>query len=194
MLCPHCRRQVPRGALFCPSCSTPLNGATAVYEIVLRDTTRMSLLEGITIGRGPANTVQFDGETVSRHHARITPDANGGPPSLEDAGSSYGTWVDGRRVEGPLRLRDGSHIRVGDEEIVVERRRGPAEAGRTIVVPVGESLVMPAVGKTPALEPALDARHDRPRLRSGYALKRLVAAEGPRRWVLNDLNNGKFLH
>jgi putative peptide zinc metalloprotease protein len=172
----------------------PLNGATAVYELVLRDTTRVPVLDGITIGRGPANTVRLDGESVSRHHARITPDANGGPPSLEDAGSSYGTWVDGQRIDGPLRLRDGSHIRLGDEEMVVERRRGPAEAGRTIVVPAGEEVVMPAVDTSPGLEPALDPRHDHPRLRSGYALKRLAATEGPRRWVLNDLNNGKFLH
>ncbi len=32
-----------------------------------------------------------------------------------------------------------------------------------------------------------------PRLRSGYALKRLAAAEGERRWVLKDLRSGEFV-
>jgi putative peptide zinc metalloprotease protein len=33
----------------------------------------------------------------------------------------------------------------------------------------------------------------RPRVRSGYALKRLEASEGNRRWVLKDLRSGSFL-
>ena len=32
-----------------------------------------------------------------------------------------------------------------------------------------------------------------PRVRSGYALKRLDATEGSKRWVLKDLNRGTFL-
>ena len=33
----------------------------------------------------------------------------------------------------------------------------------------------------------------RPRVRSGYALKRLEAGEGNRRWVLKDLESGTFV-
>src|SRR6185503_17419688 len=32
-----------------------------------------------------------------------------------------------------------------------------------------------------------------PRVRSGYALKRLDASEGNRRWILRDLEDGTFL-
>ena len=33
----------------------------------------------------------------------------------------------------------------------------------------------------------------RPRVRSGYALKRMDADEGPRRWVLRDLSRDSYL-
>ena len=94
------------------------------------------------------------------------------------AGSSHGTFLDGVRVTGPVRLHDGARLRLGDSELAVERRRDAAEAGRTIVVPAGQ--VVPA-------------GVDRPRLRPGYALKRLEASEGSKRWVLKDLESGTFL-
>jgi putative peptide zinc metalloprotease protein len=193
MLCPNCRRQIPRGSAFCPSCGASLNGAAGPFDLVLPDGTHVPVLDGMTIGRAPGNTVQLDDPSVSRHHASITPVAGTGTPLLEDAGSSYGTWLDGERVDRARGLRDGSRIRLGDEELVVERRRSSTEAGRTIVVPPGDSLVLPASGARASLEPATNFG-ERPRLRSGYALKRLEAAEGPRRWVLNDLRKGKFLH
>jgi putative peptide zinc metalloprotease protein len=194
MLCPNCRRQIARGSAFCPSCGASLNGAVGLFELVLPDGTRVPVLDGMTIGRAPGNTLQLDDPSVSRHHASIAPGADNGAPLLEDAGSSYGTWLDGRRVDGQRGLRDGSRIRLGDQELLVERRRSAAEAGRTIVVPPGESLVLPASGAQAGLEPGATGFAEKPRLRSGYALKRLEAAEGPRRWVLNDLRKGKFLH
>ena len=56
-------------------------------------------------------------------------------PVIEDAGSSHGTFVDGERVRGPVRLRDGARIRLGDAELGGRAARDAAEAGRTIVVP-----------------------------------------------------------
>lgn len=153
----------------------------------------MPILDGMTIGRAPGNTLELDNPSVSRHHARITLGDPTRAPRLEDAGSSYGTRLDGSPVEGVRTLRDGARITLGDEELLVERRRSSTEAGRTIVVPPGDSLVLPATGALAALAPAATGLGERPRLRSGYALKRLEAAEGPRRWVLNDLRNGKFL-
>ena len=95
---------------------------------------------------------------------------------LEDAGSSYGTWLDGQRLDGPVQLRDGARIRMGNQELVVERRRDEAEAGRTVVVQPGESLSCrcrrPAAWRR-------QAASDHPSVRSGYALKRLEASEGP---------------
>jgi putative peptide zinc metalloprotease protein len=154
-----------------------------VLELVLPDRTRVPLLDEVTLGRAPGSTVRLEDPAVSRRHARITVEANGGGSVvLEDAGSTSGTWLDGRRMDGPSPLADGSRIRMGNLELFVERRRDEAEAGRTMVVHQGESLVVPA-----------GQFGTNPRVRSGYALKRLEAAEGRMRWVLRDLESDRFL-
>src|SRR4051794_41825632 len=141
----------------------------------------------MTIGRAPGATLVLADPTVSRRHARISAGA-----VLEDAGSSHGTWLDGVRVTGPSPLHDGAEIRLGDAELRVERRRESAEAGRTIVVRPGASLLVPSVG-APDLSGSATQFGFRPRVRSGYALKRLDASEGPRRWILKDLESGGVL-
>src|SRR4051812_41389485 len=169
MLCPNCHRQIARGSSFCPSCGRSLTEAAGLFELVLRHGTRVPVLDGMTIGRAPGNTLQLDDPSVSRHHARITLGDPSGAPLLEDAGSSYGTRLDGSRVDGVRSLSDGSHITLGDEELLVERRRSAAEAGRTIVVPPGDSLILPASGAAAALAPTATDFGEHPRLRSGYA-------------------------
>jgi putative peptide zinc metalloprotease protein len=149
-------------------------------ELVLPDRTRIPVLGEITIGRSPESTLRLDDASVSRRQARISINGSGeGEATLEDSGSSYGTWLDGERVNGPTALHDGARIRVGNQELVVERRRDESEAGRTIVVPAGQS--------------ALGDFDTHPTVRPGYALKRLAASEGPRRWVLRDLEADRFL-
>jgi putative peptide zinc metalloprotease protein len=192
MLCPDCRRQVLRGAPFCGSCGAPLAGADAPLELVLAGGERVPLVEDLTIGRSPAATLRLADPTVSRTHAHIFPSGNGGRARIEDAGSSHGTFLDGVKIDGPVALRDGAQIRLGDQELSVERRRGAAEAGRTIVVRPGASLVVPATG-APGVAAQATQFGVRPRVRSGYALKRLDEEEGTRRWVLRDLARGGYL-
>jgi hypothetical protein len=181
VLCPSCRRQLERGASYCGSCGTPLNGASAPLELVLADATRVPVVGELTIGRAPGVSLLLSDPSVSRMHARITADA-----VLEDAGSSHGTWLDGERVTGPARLHDGARIRLGDAELRVERRRESTEAGRTIVVQAGAIV--------PPMPPGQGTQFGmRPQVRAGYALKRLDASEGRQRWVLRDLASGTFL-
>src|SRR5215204_1018502 len=162
-------------------------------ELVLADHTRVPLLHDMTIGRAPGSTLQLDDPAVSRRQARISVPGNDDEQAvLEDAGSSYGTWLDGKRLDSPAELHDGSRIRMGNHELVVERRRNESEAGRTVVVQPGESLLLPAAGGQASV--ASPGRFgDHPRVRSGYALKRLEASEGDRRWVLRDLESDHFL-
>jgi hypothetical protein len=150
-----------------------------VLEIVLPDHDRRALVGEVTIGRDPGNTLQLADPSVSRFHARVRA-VNGGA-TLEDAGSSYGTWLDGRRIAEAVELHEGSRIRLGDLELIVDRRRDEGEAGRTIVVPQAAAATVAA------------RFGGRPRVRSGYALKRLEAREGDRRWVLEDLRSGRFV-
>ena len=191
MLCPSCRRQLDRGAGFCLGCGAPVAGHAAPLELVLGDRTRVAVMAEMTIGRSPGSTLVIDDPTVSRVHARISGNG-GGPTVIEDAGSSHGTWVNGARISKPIELRDGIRLRLGDQELLVERRRESTEAGRTIVVRPGASLVVPAMG-TPGVTSQATQFGMRPRVRSGYALKRLEATEGNRRWVLRDLESDTFL-
>jgi putative peptide zinc metalloprotease protein len=149
-------------------------------ELLLPDRTRLPLDRALSIGRAPESSVRLTDATVSRLHARISP-ARDGTAVLEDAGSSYGTWLDGRRVDAPTPLQEGSRIRLGDLELVVDRARGEDEAGLTVVVPPNASTTM-TVGPG-----------ESPRVRSGYALKRLAAGEDDRRWVLKDLRSDRFV-
>src|SRR5262249_53870939 len=71
-------------------------------------------------------------------------------------------------------------------------RRNHSDAGRTVVVRAGESLVVRGVGRFEQASSAI-AYGLRPRARPGWALKRLDAAEGDQRFVLRDLERDTFL-
>src|SRR3954470_366682 len=192
MLCTRCRRQLSRAADYCGACGAPGAGAAAPLELVLADRTRVPLLGDVTIGRAPGSTVMLADPSVSRVHARISLGGSGGGARIEDAGSSAGTLVDGVVISAATTLHDGARLQFGAQELRVERRRDSAEAGRTIVVRPGASLVVPAMG-TPDVAAAATSFGVRPRVRSGYALKRLDVSEGPKRWVLKDLDRNTFL-
>jgi pSer/pThr/pTyr-binding forkhead associated (FHA) protein len=78
---------------------------------------RLEQLEGragrVTIGRNPTNDVALTwDEQVSRLHAEIEP--LGGEWILTDEGlSRNGSFVNGERLDGRRRLRDGDVIRIG---------------------------------------------------------------------------------
>jgi putative peptide zinc metalloprotease protein len=167
-------------------------GAAEPLELVLADETRVPLVGDMTIGRAPSSSVVLADPTVSREHARISPGGNGRGVRIEDAGSSAGTLVDGVAITSATLLQDGNQVQIGGQTLRVERRRNEAEAGRTIVVKPGASLLVPSIGP-PGVESAATQFGMKPRVRSGYALKRLDASEGTKRWVLKDLNRNTFL-
>jgi len=61
-----------------------------------------------TIGRHAENDVCLPGMAVSRYHCEIR--VEDGAWVLEDQGSTYGTYVNGRKVEGSLALGDGDSV------------------------------------------------------------------------------------
>jgi putative peptide zinc metalloprotease protein len=187
-----CRRQLDRRAGRCPSCGASRSGRDGAMELVLQDGTEVPVVHELTIGRAPGNGLQLADPSVSRVHARVAPVQGGGALVVRDERSSYGTWVDGRRIESPASLRDGARVRLGDQELVVRRRRGNSEAGRTIVVPAGASIVVRQTPGQSSVSTADVRTASHPRLRSGHALKRLEAGEGTYRWVLKDLVGGGF--
>ncbi|HEU5213335.1 MAG TPA: FHA domain-containing protein [Gaiellaceae bacterium] len=190
MLCRSCRRLLAPGADACAVCGTPLYEALYPVELVFGDGTRLPLSGSLTIGRAAENDIRIDDPTVSRRHARVWFDAAGA--HVEDAGSSHGTFVDGERIAAETQLKDGAQVRLGDVELRAERRRSSDEAGRTMVVRAGASVFLPSIGSGD-VEATGTSFGFRPRVRSGWALKRLPASEGDRRWVLKDLADGGFM-
>jgi hypothetical protein len=80
------------------------------------DGTRVTLTEGLTLGRADDNGVKLRDARSSRHHARIIGDGTGW--SVEDLGSSNGTFVDGAQVRR-ARLDRGQTLTIGDTPLKV---------------------------------------------------------------------------
>ncbi len=70
------------------------------------------------IGRDPTSAIKLVDEEVSRRHALVG--ASEGHVTIEDLGSSNGTFVDGRLVSDEVVLRPGQRLRVG--QTVMELR------------------------------------------------------------------------
>ncbi|MEO8430541.1 MAG: SpoIIE family protein phosphatase [Acidobacteriota bacterium] len=72
-----------------------------------------------TIGRSSMNDLPIADKMLSRQHARIVKDGNGGV-SIEDMGSRNGTFVNGERLTVLLPLKSGDRITVGGVTLKVE--------------------------------------------------------------------------
>ena len=66
----------------------------------------------VTLGRDITNDIVINDPEVSRHHCRLTQGAGG--YTLEDLGSTNGTFVNGQRLTGPRPLSPGDMIGLGE--------------------------------------------------------------------------------
>ncbi|HEY3200042.1 MAG TPA: FHA domain-containing protein [Actinomycetes bacterium] len=73
----------------------------------------------ITIGRAADSTIVLDDDYASSHHARVYP--HDGMWLVEDLGSTNGTYLDRRKVDGPTPVQIGIPIRIG--KTVLELRK-----------------------------------------------------------------------
>ncbi len=98
-----------------------------VHALVLTDEVgamrRVALTPaGLSIGRVPSNDLVLPSPDVSRQHARIT--LTGDVAMLGDLGSTNGTWLDGKRIEGAEALAPGARFSIGS--FAFHYQRGPA--------------------------------------------------------------------
>ena len=75
----------------------------------------------VLIGRAPECTLVLDDDYASNRHARVF--AADGTWMVEDLGSTNGTLLSNRRIEGAVPFKPGAQVRIGRTEI--ELRRGP---------------------------------------------------------------------
>src|SRR5712691_3333775 len=167
--CSRCGWSGPAGQASCPRCGQPLNSASNVEPTLVQTSSRPVLLlkllggelppeeweiEGVPVGIGRLDDseITLPHRSVSRHHARIVPSANG--YEVEDLGSTNGTWLNDKPLNDRVALSDGDSLMVGDIPLVVEliqpQRQaqpeiydipqlpaGPAAPGRAAQAPEG---------------------------------------------------------
>ena len=96
----------------------PGTAATPVCRLIWRRRQFEIAAGASVLGRDRGCGAYIDGESVSRHHARLT--VTGGEASIEDLGSKNGTWVGGERIHRVVPLTDGTLFRLGSETIRFE--------------------------------------------------------------------------
>jgi pSer/pThr/pTyr-binding forkhead associated (FHA) protein len=154
---------------------------------------RLGLDRAIVIGRAPDADLVIEDAEVSRHHARVSPAADGSAV-VEDLGSYNGTFVNANQLYGTARLDPGDELIVGvtvirarDEREAMTQgsavRAVPAALARAPRAPdyvnpavvTGESALGAPSAETPSLEKYLDVRVRRRAQLAPLALFVLVA-------------------
>lgn len=101
--------------------SGPRNAIASVRSAELRTFPRYSVSRGAddfvletginVLGRDPSVAIYIEHPSVSRRHARISVEGNAAV--LDDLKSRNGTFLDGRRIDGPTMLHQGAVIGLG---------------------------------------------------------------------------------
>ncbi len=72
---------------------------------------QVPLTGAVDIGREPSLTLALDDTQISRRHARVSIQNN--QAVVEDLGSTNGTYLNDRRLSGPMVMNRGDRLRVG---------------------------------------------------------------------------------
>src|SRR5262245_29514660 len=95
-----------------------------IYSAWLEDASgkRVPIRGTCSLGRAESNQVTLQDDTVSRRHAVIQPQGEQ-EYWLVDFGSRNGSYVNGKRIAQPTRLRDGVTITIGAFQYVFRQPR-----------------------------------------------------------------------
>jgi pSer/pThr/pTyr-binding forkhead associated (FHA) protein len=117
----------------------------------------------LVLGREAADLVIDDPE-VSRRHAGLRP--AGGGLEVEDLGSLNGTWVNGTRIQGVVRLEPGDRVQLGDTSFELPQGRvEQTVASRRPVRMAGQEAFSPPAQRA-TRRPAVASRRLTPTLLS----------------------------
>ncbi|MDH6111966.1 pSer/pThr/pTyr-binding forkhead associated (FHA) protein [Kitasatospora sp. MAP12-15] len=106
-------QQLGRGRRGAPTQLVVVEGSLTGTTVALQGQT-------ITLGRAHDSTIVLDDDYASSRHARIYPD-QAGQWTVEDLGSTNGTYLDRQRLTVPTPLQPGMPIRIG--RTVIELRK-----------------------------------------------------------------------
>src|ERR1700674_2745553 len=94
--------------------------------------------EEITIGRQDGNTIRLTERNVSRRHARLVKD--NGSLLIEDLGSYNGVRVNGEKIAGPTKIKEGDLVEIGDYDLGIQGKFDtptPAGTSKPATLPPG---------------------------------------------------------
>src|SRR5438093_1073026 len=126
--------------------------------------------QAIVIGRDQDCDVPLDDTRVSRRHARLRVDATG-TATLEDLGSTNGTFVNGRRIEGATVVHEGDSISIGNSRTTLAGDAAAVGGASTVVVPSAR----PSAGLT-VIRTSLARANRTARIAIGLAVIVLIVA------------------
>jgi transcriptional regulator with PAS, ATPase and Fis domain len=113
-------RETPRvGALIVVGSGTALDGLRAPRIVPMQTLTLQIGRRPQTPPEGIASWLTIPDPTVSSIHARIQRASSGADLFIvQDLESTNGTYVDGKRAQGPVPLRDGAVLFLGSQVVV----------------------------------------------------------------------------
>jgi hypothetical protein len=102
----------------------------------------------VTLGRDITNEITINDPEVSRHHCRLT--RGGGGYTIEDLGSTNGTFVNGQRLTGARPLSSGDIVGLGETVILAYEATSMAPAaGYYPEAPAQATVVGPGAAPAP---------------------------------------------
>lgn len=96
--------------------------------------------DGLTVGRDAGCSLTLADRQLSSHHAEFER-SDDGQFRLRDLGSTNGTIVDGKRIEGSVVLSGDERVRVGRTQLRVSRRNPASGDTQLAVVPAAAATV-----------------------------------------------------
>jgi pSer/pThr/pTyr-binding forkhead associated (FHA) protein len=150
--------------------------------------TEIPLNGAVELGRDPGLPSPLDDEQISRRHARISP--SGAGATVEDLGSTNGTYVNDQPVQGAHQLNPGDRVRVGLTVLEVrDREQATVQASAVKPMPpvtrIGADVLRPAsdaelapVRADQADVPSLMAEENEPAFIQASAVRAGLGGEG----------------
>jgi len=163
-VCPVCFHESEPVAGRCPSCSAPPVLASSDREAVIpprpsaphiasaprlilkgqgAEITEYPLGDSSVLGRSTTASVRLADREVSRKHSQI--DREGNDYVLRDLGSSNGTFLNGKRIVGPVKLGDGDEVLIGTSKMEFRLTSGAQSGNNAEIVHTGKAGVLEGV-------------------------------------------------
>jgi adenylate cyclase len=156
----------------------PATSSTATPRMILKapagELTEFPLGENNVLGRSTTASVRVADREVSRKHSQV--DKEGDDYVLRDLGSSNGTFLNGKRIFGPTKLKDGDEVVIGTSRM--EFRLGNVVKPRNAEIVRSEGAgkklegVVARVGAKANFAP-VDQVHDMTQLKRDYERLRI---------------------